>query len=324
MQLSFFGDTVLDRAYQIDFPIDKFIFNLETPLSCTGIPAQNKVNICQEQSHIQATFGKRPETLSLANNHIMDFGEEAFAKTKRVLKEQGIPFFGAGVEGENFNNPSIITFAEKKIALCGYCCPSAHPTLGDRKNSGAATLDIDKIISDIKMLKSEADFIIIQPHWGIQEIPFPRFSDVEIAHQLIDAGADIIIGHHAHVIQSHEVYKGKHIFYGLGNFIFPNLDIPTRHDGEKFTARRIKKQEIEHRRSMVVRLDRELRVDFLTVCLEGRVVSPQNFALPKWIPSSEEAFKRRLRYHNKIAMFKRFIRNPKLPNSTHLRQLFRA
>jgi len=324
MQLSFFGDTVLDKIYEIDFEIDEFVFNLETPLSCEGTPAKHKVNICQDRSYIEETFKAKPLAVSLANNHVMDFGEEAFDKTKDCLDEQGIPYFGAGLKGENFNNPSIIEFAGKKIGLCGYTCDSAHPTFGDYQSNGSAVLDLDEIIYDIKALKSKVDFIIIQPHWGIQEIPFPRYSDREIAHALIDAGADAIIGHHAHVIQSREIYKGKHIFYGLGNFIFPDLDVPTRYDGEKFTARRIKKQEIEHRRSMVVTLDEDFNIDFFTVVLEDSKVSKSSFSLPSWLPTSNDSFRQKLSFHNKKEMLKRFIRNPKVPNFEHFRALVRG
>jgi poly-gamma-glutamate synthesis protein (capsule biosynthesis protein) len=320
MKLSFFGDTVLDRVYKIDFEIDNYIFNLETPLSCKGIPARDKVNICQNSSYIIETFKSTPLAVSLANNHIMDFGEEAFSKTKELLQKQNIPYFGAGLKEENFNNPKIVKFAEKKIALFGYSCPSTHPILGDKIKNGSATLEIKSIIKDITSIKSEVDFIVIQPHWGIQEIPFPKFSDREIAHRFIDSGADIVIGHHAHVIQSHEIYRDKHIFYGLGNFIFPDLDIPTRHDGEKFTARRVKKQEIEHRRSLVVTIDENFEVDYFSVVLEDEIVKKNNFLLPSWLPNSEYNFEKKLFFENKKAMIRRFIRNPKIPNLTHFKK----
>ena len=319
MKLSFFGDTVLDKVYKIDFKIDKFIFNLETPLSCKGIPAKNKVNICQNSSHILDTFGFAPIAVSLANNHVMDLWEEAFVKTKKLLQKQDIPYFGAGLKSENFNNPKVVEFAGKKIGLSGYSCASTHPIFGDEHSNGSAILNIETMIRDIKYLKSKVDFIVVQPHWGIQEISFPKFSDREIAYILIDSGADIIIGHHAHVIQSYEVYREKYIFYGLGNFIFPDLDIATRHDGEKFTARRVKKQQIEHKRSIVVTIDENLEVDFFPVVLEDGVVSISDFTLPKWLPSSEKSFYKRLSFENKKAMFRRFIRNPKIPNIGHIK-----
>jgi poly-gamma-glutamate synthesis protein (capsule biosynthesis protein) len=321
--ISFFGDTVLDKPYRIDFDIDEYIINLETPLSCKGTPAKFKVNICQKRSYIKETFLKKPLALSLANNHIMDFGEEAFGKTKEYLEREKIPYFGAGKESQNYNNRLIIEFAGKKIGICGYSCASSHPVFGDKDKNGSAKLDIDGMIEDIKYLNFNADFIIIQPHWGVQEIPFPKFSDREIAHRLIDEGADLIIGHHAHVIQSHEVYRDKHIFYGIGNFIFPDLNIPTRWDGEKFTARRVKKQEIEHRSSVVVTLNENFEVNFFTVLLKNGVVSRVKFNIPEWLPSSKESFQNRLSFYNKKSMLKRFIRNPKLPNMGHIRELLK-
>jgi len=322
MKLLFFGDTVLDKPYKIDFKIDEFIFNLETPLSCKGEIAKNKVNICQEGSYILETFKKKPLAVSLANNHIMDFGEEAFAKTKEILNELNIPYFGAGKASENFNNPAIIEFKGKKIALLGYSCFTTHPIFGDNNNSGSAILEEKRVLKDIKALRDSVDFIIIQPHWGIQEIPFPKYSDRELAHRLIESGADLIIGHHAHVIQSFEIYKGKYIFYGLGNFIFPDLNIPTQYDGKEFRARRIKKQEIEHRTSLVVELDSDFNIDFFTVVVKNGIVKKTKSNIPKWLPNSDINFKKRLKYYNKYLMLKRFIRNPKIPNIGHFKQLF--
>jgi len=320
MKLYFFGDTVLDRPYRVNFEIDEFIFNLETPLSCRGTPAKFKVNICQERSYIKETFKKVPLAVSLANNHIMDFGEEAFRRTKEILVKYGIQYFGAGVESQNFNNPVIVEFAGKRVALLGYSCPSTHSIFGDTVNNGSAELIIDRVIEDINSVKFKVDFVIVEPHWGIQEIPFPKFSDREIAHRLIDEGADLIIGHHAHIIQSYEIYRERYIFYGIGNFIFPNLDIPTRWNGKEFTARRVKKQEIEHRRSIVVTINSQLEVDFFTVELENSSVKRSSFQIPKWLPSSERDFKKRLILQNRRAMIKRFFRNPKLPNVGHIKE----
>jgi poly-gamma-glutamate synthesis protein (capsule biosynthesis protein) len=252
----------------------------------------------------------------------MDFGEEAFAKTKEILDGLNIRYFGAGLESENFNNPSIIEFAKKRVALFGYSCASTNPIFGSETQNGSADLKLDRIIEDIKSVRDEVDFIIIQPHWGIQEVPFPKFEDREMAHRLIDVGADLIIGHHAHVIQSHEIYRGKHIFYGLGNFIFPDLDIPTRYDGEKFTQRIVKKQEIEHRRSIVVELDERFNVGLYTVVLEGDTIKKTDFDIPRWLPNSKTEFEKRLKYYNKYLMLKRFVRRPKVPNLNHVKEFF--
>ena len=320
MRLDFFGDTVLDKPYHLDFFVEHFVLNLETPLSCEGKPALHKVNICQEGSHIEATFRSRPLAVSLANNHVMDYGEEAFAKTRAILEEASIPYFGAGRTGDNFNNPVVIEFAGKTIGLLGYSCPSTTPTFGDDMHSGSAFLSLENVIKDIEAIKTKVDFVIVQPHWGIQEIPFPTYQDRKLAHKLIDYGADLIVGHHAHVIQSREIYKGKHIFYGIGNFIFPDLAVPRNHNGIEFTSMRYKKQEIEHRRSMVVTLDENLNIDFFTVELNGDTVKSKKFRLPAWLPDSEESFQKRLTWYKRWIMVKNFSRNPKLPTLDHLKR----
>jgi len=321
MKLSFFGDTILDKPYHLDFEIDRFVFNLETPLSCEGTPALHKVNICQEKSYIKETFRDTPLAVSLANNHVMDYGEEAFKKTKKILKEQNIPYFGAGVKSENFNNPIVIAFGDKKIGLCSYCCPSAHPTFGDEKNNGSAYLDPKEVLKDIeKLQEKKVDMIIVQPHWGIQEIPFPTFSDREMAHLFIDNGADMVIGHHAHVIQSHEIYNGKYIFYGLGNFIFPDLNMPSYHNGKEFTVMRYKIQKIQHRRSIVVDIDHDLNISFFGVELNGDTITKREFKLPMWLPNSQKEFQKKLARQYKINMIKKFMDEPKLPTLAHLKR----
>jgi poly-gamma-glutamate synthesis protein (capsule biosynthesis protein) len=324
MKITFFGDTLLDRVYNIDLDIDKFILNLEAPLSCSGEPAKYKVNLYQDNYYIKKSFGKEPIAISLANNHIMDFGEKAFLKTIDILKSKNIKYFGAGTKRDNFSNPAIIDFYGKRVALFGYVCDSTHAVLGDDKNIGGAKLELENILNDIKTIRDSVDFIIVQPHWGIQEIPFPKYKDRKIAHNLIDNGVDLIIGHHSHVIQSIEEHRGKYIFYGVGNFIFPDLNIPTRWDGEKWTAKRIKKQEKEHRSSLIVELDIDFNINYYTTFLEDGRVRKKDIKIPTFLPNSQEEFEKRLKLENRKGMIKRFIKNPKVPNIYHLKEFFKS
>ena len=322
MKLTFFGDTLLDRVYSIDLDIDNFILNLESPLSCKGTPAKYKVNLCQKGYFIKDSFGKNPIAVSLANNHIMDFGEEAFLETLKILDMEGVKYFGAGTAEDNFLNPVIVDFYGKRIALFGYVSASTHAVLGSSQNIGGAKLELESILRDIKRVRDRVDFIIVQPHWGIQEIPFPKYSDRKTAHALIENGVDLIIGHHAHIIQSIEEYRGKYIFYGVGNFIFPDLDVPTRWNGREWTARRIKKQEIEHRTSLIVELDRNLNISYYTTLLEDGRVRKVDAKIPIFLPNSQKEFERRLLFENRKGMLKRFIRNPKIPNINHIKEFF--
>lgn len=312
--LNILGDVFLDKEYGIDIELENFIFNLEYPLSSEGIPAKNKVNLCQHEAYFLETFGGMPVAVDLANNHIMDYGEEAFIQTIKYLDEEGVKYFGAGNVDNNFNNPCLIKLTKNTIALLGYCCPTTNPIFGGAMHSGCAILDTEKVIEDINIIKEEVDYVVVQLHWGDEEISFPKPSDVIVARKLIEAGANLIIGHHAHVIQSHEIYNEKHIFYGLGNFIFPDLDVPAYHNGKVFQSRFLKKQRNKNQLSLVVDVDEGFDVTHRIIRFDGVKVKEHNVRLPKWIPKSSFQYKLCRNVSVKIGTIQRFVESPRVPS----------
>lgn len=319
-KLTFLGDVFLDKQYKCDINLGSFIFNLEYPISNRGKPYPNKINLVQDKSFIKETFGGYPVAVCLANNHIMDYGEEAFIDTIGFLEKNNIKFFGAGNAGNNFNNPLLLDIGNYKISLAGYSCITTSAVFGDEVDSGSALLDIDKIICDLKV--SEADFKIVQLHWGMEDIPFPRFQDVELAHRIIDSGADMIIGHHAHVVQSSETYKGKTIFYGLGNCIFPDIDIQSYFNGTKFTRRSVKKQRIVNKQSILIQLSADLNVDVQQLFFADGRLFRKAFSAPTFIPYSQFTFRLRHTLNNKFTMVKKFLESPKLPSGSQIKKFF--
>jgi poly-gamma-glutamate synthesis protein (capsule biosynthesis protein) len=230
-----------------------FIFNLEAPISKRGRPAPGKVNLCMEVDYILDCFGRRPLAVCLANNHIMDYGAEAFEDTLGLLSGRGIPFFGAGHVQDNFNNPAFVEVGDQKVALMGYVCPSTHPIYADQTHPGVCPIDLDHIRNDMRKAKTEgATRIVVSLHWGAQEVFLPKPEDVQIAHTLIDCGADVIIGHHAHVPQLVEDFSSKPIAYGLGNFAMPDvMRVLAYADGDgNFAHIRVKKQKTRNRVSL--------------------------------------------------------------------------
>ena len=280
MKLNFLGDVFLDKAYKVDSDLGNFIFNLECPLSTSGIPAKDKVNLGSDVPNILETFGRFPKAVNLANNHIMDYGEEAFGKTTEYLKENNIAYFGAGNEENNYNNPCFLDFEDKKIAL-----------LGKDMSNGSAFLDVNLITKDIQNVKTKVDMVVVTLHWGDEEIKYPKATDVEKVHAIIDAGADVIIGHHAHVIQSMEKYKNKYIFYGLGNFIFPDLEVPAMYDGSKFLRRFVRAQYKPNTQTIVVGLDSELNISYDTFVFKDGMVKKEKVTIPRWIPALQKHYK---------------------------------
>jgi hypothetical protein len=322
MKLNFLGDVYLNNVYKINFKLDNYIFNLEYPLSTSGIPAKNKVNLgINEEQYILKTFGKNPFAVNLANNHIMDYGEEAFNETISFLEKEDIKYFGAGNQSNNYNNPLIFEFNKKRIALYGYCCLSTTPVIGDLKNNGSAPLDMNLIEQDIRKSKNlDIDFRIVNLHWGDEEVKYPKPSDIKKSHQIIDYGVDIIIGHHAHVIQSIGTYKNKDIYYGIGNFLFPDLDVPCNFDGNNFKNKYVKKQSENNKYSIILEMNEDLSINkFITKFDKNNVsFSKKDFFSYKLI-KSENIYKLYSKYNKKKGTVIRFLKNPKLPSIKQLK-----
>lgn len=323
MKLNFLGDVVLDKKYTIDFTLQNFIFNLEHPLTCEGIPVKNKVNFCAERSYIEDTFGNLPLAVNLANNHIADYGDAAFTKTIEFLKKNNIAYFGAGNEKNNFNNPAIVDFEGKKIALLGYSCPTTNAVFGQDISNGSALLDYKKVLYDIESCHTEVDYIVINLHWGDEDIRYPKPDDVQKARMFIDAGADLIIGHHAHVIQSFEKYENKYIFYGLGHFLFPYKDRPAYYDGKRFQKVHSPKEDQANREGLVVVLDRNFNVSYSTIMFDGKCVKKHEANMPKWIPKTQKQYNLYVRFRQKQKMFESFIQNPRIPTVEQIKHFLR-
>tara|TARA_B110001450_G_scaffold256729_1_gene288374 strand:- start:1148 stop:2116 length:969 start_codon:yes stop_codon:yes gene_type:complete len=311
--ISFFGDVYLNQQYRLDFDFEDYVFNLEYPLSKKGKPAENKVNLGQDKSYIYETFGKYPLAVCLANNHIMDFGDFGYQKTIDFLEKNKIKYFGAGNKLNNFNNPCILETKEGMIALLGYACETTNSIFGNNLHNGAAKLDVEIIIKDIKHVKEKVDKVILNLHWGDEEIRYPKPSDVAIARALIDNGADLIIGHHAHVIQSSEIYHDKHIFYGLGNFIFPDLNEISFFENRISKGNYIKKQNIQNRTSLEVIIDKEI-IKTRTLRLKNNRIFPLKFRIPSWIPKKAKVYNLYYTFWLRYRMLELYFMNPRIPS----------
>jgi hypothetical protein len=225
--LNFFGDVHLDKPRRANVPLEgEYVFNLESPLTHSSKPVWGKINLKSEGVYFKETFGKNPLAVCLANNHIMDYGSEGFLETIENLQRHGIQYFGAGSSADHCHNPFILHVGGQRIALLGYVCPTTHPVFAAGENFGVAPINLDEMARDILLAKeNRAERIIVQLHWGEEDVGLPKPADVVLAHHLIELGADLIVGHHAHCIQPFEIFKGKYIFYGLGNALFPNTEM---------------------------------------------------------------------------------------------------
>ncbi|MFA5777248.1 MAG: CapA family protein [Parcubacteria group bacterium] len=204
------SDFIFEKISSFLKESDFIVANLEGPI--TDNKSVSVGTIPGEKGHLSFTFDKSlAETLykqniklvNLGNNHILNFGNSGLLQTENYLKESNIDYFGDPENNEK--NYIIKEINGIKIGFVSY---------NQFGKSAEGTVD------DIKNIRGKVDIIAIYGHWGKEYEKNPSDNIKNLAHSFIDAGADLIIGSHPHVIQSAEDYKGKKIYYSLGNFIF--------------------------------------------------------------------------------------------------------
>ena len=204
---------------------DVVIGNLECVVGTTG-KAEDKNFVLRANPRVLPVVKKYFNAVSLANNHTGDYGPQALSKMIDLLDGAGIKYFGAGKNIRSAHEPIIFEFHGKRIAVLGYdiFLPRSFEALEDRP--GTAWGEADYIVADIRKAKEfhKADIVITYPHWGWEGDKVASANQVQLAHLMIDSGADAVVGGHPHVTQNIETYQGKPIFYSLGNFVFDSFN----------------------------------------------------------------------------------------------------
>ncbi|AZN40247.1 CapA family protein [Paenibacillus albus] len=205
---------------------DLMAANLETPVTTRGIPAQKKQYVYKSSPDaLPALKASGIDVVNLANNHTMDQGEEGLLDTIGHLDSAGIPNMGAGRDDAEAFKPVLLEAKGISVAYIGlsrvipegsWKAAKDHPGL-------AETYDSTRAVKAIQDAKKQADLVVVMVHWGIEREDNPNDDQKRLAHEYIDAGADLVIGSHPHTLQGFESYKGKWIAYSLGNFIFPGM-----------------------------------------------------------------------------------------------------
>ncbi|SDN17280.1 poly-gamma-glutamate synthesis protein (capsule biosynthesis protein) [Paenibacillus sp. yr247] len=245
VKLSFVGDVLLASKVEdilkqngYDYPYtnvkdflskpDYTIANLETPITTKGT-VQNKDYVYRSSPlALPALKASGIDLVNLANNHVMDYGPEGLLDTMDALDQEGVKRMGAGKDLEEAYKPVIVEKDGVKIAFFGFSrvVPEASWKAGPGHLGVAETYNYKLPVEAIQKAKAEADLVVVVTHWGIERSDQPDKNQTDLAHRYIDAGADLVVGGHPHVLQGFEQYKGKWIAYSLGNFIFTTNDNP--------------------------------------------------------------------------------------------------
>lgn len=163
----------------------------------------------------KAGFG----VLCLANNHMMDYGWEGVEESIQTLSEAGIHTFGAGVNLSMARNPLRLSLAGLRVAFLGYTdVPVNLPVFATESRPGVLAAEPQAMIEDIRSAKQGSDVVVVSLHWGHEMFPYPTTRQRKLARELISAGANVILGHHPHVLQGVEQVNEGIVAYSLGTY----------------------------------------------------------------------------------------------------------
>lgn len=209
------------KITNIWFDSDYRVFNLECVLGEENELkpiSKNGPNLIAPSSVIKGIIELKPSLLCLANNHIMDFGNKGLDSTLNILKVNHMNYTGI------INNikEEILSpiFEEDSLRVGLYNLCENEFSVATRNNRGANCWHLNKNLNEIKSLKEKVDHLIVIFHGGKEFYRYPSPSQQELAHLIIDSGADFLVYQHTHCIGCEEIYKGRTIVYGQGNFIF--------------------------------------------------------------------------------------------------------
>ncbi len=207
---------------------DLVFCNLECPLTTpdTGHPLFKRFSFRCDPSVAKALRDAGFDLVSVANNHTIDWGREGFVDTIRFLRRAGLHPVGGGHDQAEAMRPAIVERGGLTFAVFGALAFLLEGITHLEDKPGPALAGIDRLQHNIERVRNLVDFVIVSFHWGIEDNRLLSSRQMEFAHGVVDAGADLVLGHHPHVLQGVEHYRGRWIVYSLGNFLF---DSTTEH-----------------------------------------------------------------------------------------------
>lgn len=225
-------DFIDDNLKEIIKSCDISICNFEAPIETKYMKPINKVgpHIYQSKESIKYLKNSGFNFVSLANNHIYDFGQSALENTIKELKFNNVDFVGAGIDFNEAYKSKVVTKNGIKIGLLAGCENEFGCLFEELRRGGYAWIFHHKIEDTIRELKKTCDFVVMTIHAGVENIEFPIKEWRDRYKRLCDVGLDVIIGHHPHVPQGYEKYNKSIIFYSLGNFYFDTAGYENKSD----------------------------------------------------------------------------------------------
>ena len=199
---------------------DLTLANLENPVIDAAVWHPEGTTFTGEPDLLPILDQAGIDGVTLGNNHILDAGVAGLRETRVHLENAGISYAGAGMDLAEAREPMIFELGETRVGVLSYHgVPYYDWSWATETAPGTAPLQEDIMTEDIERLRPEVDLLVVMPHWGKEYMATPEPNQVKLAHAAIDAGADVLIGGHAHWPKGIEMYKGRPIYYGVGNFL---------------------------------------------------------------------------------------------------------
>lgn len=229
MMSSWIVEQVAEKG--VDYPFDSTrivlqkadlaIANLEAPLTQKGERFFNKTYTFKvPPDFISGMSNAGFDVFTLANNHIVDFGCEGLTNTIYTLRNAGIQYSGAGDNINRACEPAFVSVNDVKVAFLGFSMTYPQEFWATSTRCGTCYPTEELLYTLVTDCESRADITVVSFHWGAEKHTYPRDYQMEYGRAAIDYGADLVLGHHPHVLQGFELYQGKLIAYSLGNYVF--------------------------------------------------------------------------------------------------------
>ncbi len=228
------GEAVFAKVSPHLEPAHLAFINLETPISDLGVRKPDKEYTFRSGAGlIDGLTSAGVDMVSLANNHAVDCGPKALLDTIARLDWAGVAHAGAGAERSSAEAPAILLTPAGSVAMLAFTelVPAGFPATSKSPGVNDKTSDREKMRALIADAASRVDFVVVSYHWGTEYTGRETETQRYLAHLAVDAGADLVLGHHPHVIQGLEIYRNRLIAYSLGDFVFDHY---SRETGEAF------------------------------------------------------------------------------------------
>jgi len=211
---------------------DLAVVNLETALTTRGAPAPKSFHFRAPPTALDALAAAGVDVVTMANNHAVDYGAEGLVDTLAARRESPVPVVGVGEDEADAYAPALVQAEGQRVAVLGATqvpdWTASTQAAGRSRPGVAVSLDPTRLVRAVRRARAEADVVVVYLHWGTDYTGCPDPAQRRTARALADAGADVVVGTHAHQVQGSGWLGSTYVGYGLGNFVWWRRNSPVQ------------------------------------------------------------------------------------------------